>query len=91
MTHDEFKKIFIDLLDQDSPRGGYSSNQRTLTDREAEVFRDHLWEVFFTRIKLNLTEDRLCQALLKTRRKYDSEQDRAAAILLLINTPQQPP
>lgn len=87
MTRDEFNKAYAALLDTDSPKSGYSMTQRTFTDSESLRFCDHLWELFSAHASVELSADRLCRALLKTHNKFDSEQDRAAAIVAFLNQP----
>lgn len=79
MTQSDFFVLFWKLLDQDSPKGSFSM-QRTLSDAEAETFSKHLWELFDAGPGINCDETWLCQSLLNTQGKFDSEQDRAAAI-----------
>lgn len=78
MTKDDFKKKWNEILENDCKKTNTSSLSRTLTDTEAAKICDHLWELLEASIP---TQERLTHALLKTQGKYDSQWDRADAIL----------
>lgn len=82
MTQQEFSKHFFELLDKDSPKGS-STSSRTFLNSEAEKLAQHLYEWICPKMD-GFSTDVLCSALLKTRGKYLSEQDRAAAIMKII-------
>ena len=82
MDQSEFTKSFMEILEKDSPRCN-KLNSRTLLDREATVFAQHVWELCSAEARVGVSEAWLLQALLKTRGKFASEQERAAAMLRL--------
>lgn len=83
MTQQEFLTTFWDLLNKDCAKSNFSSLSRTLMDREAEVLGKHLWEFFNAKLGMEIDKTWLTKALLRTKNKFHSCQEQAAAIMVL--------
>jgi len=83
MTQNEFFARYWAILDVDCRKGNLGNISRTLTDREAEVFAQHLWELFERGPAAELDAAWMTQALLRTHHKFQSFQEQAAAIVAM--------
>ena len=79
LTKTEFMEWYWKTLNDDSKKQNSSILSRTFTDSEAIIFKEHLWE--YIKNNFTLDEEKLALALIKYKGKYDSEQEKAKAII----------
>lgn len=78
ITREQFGQKITDMIHTDSNYHG--SGHMTVTDSELKNFIEHLWK-FFLDEGSSYSPEELARALIATDGRYQSNQDRAKAII----------